>query len=165
MNQKEYSNKNRFHKGLEEIGKDVAPLFKRLFRAVKTFVLAHPNKTAIIMFMVIVLNIAVLLVSIYRKENSLQANGYSAVMKNLKNKKLSLATNETTNQSGIGSFFEMRKIRDSLQYLMNKTISTKEDTLCFIRLYKRYSLIDPSIADALKEINNKKQDSIHLKIK
>lgn len=163
MKQKEYSKKQKFFNGVKEIYGDLYPLFKKLLHPVKNFLLTHPKRTAIIMFSIILLNTVLLFIIIHHKSTSKQAISYSSIIKNFKNKNTSLNVNAAGEHISIGSLFEIKNIRDSLEYLMRKKAQTKEDTLCFIRLYKRYRLIDPSIADALKELKKKKKDSLHLK--
>ena len=162
MNRKEYSNKNKFTEGIKEAGKDLYPLFKKIINPVKHFMLSNPVRTATIMFSILLLNTALLFFIIYRKTTSKQPVSYTAVIKNFKKKKAFRDASGMDNHISMGSLFEIKNIRDSLEYLMNKKVQTKEDTLCFIRLYKRYRRIDPSIVNALKELKKKKTDSLHL---
>jgi hypothetical protein len=150
MNRKEYSNQTRLQKGLEEIRNDMAPLFKRMFHSVKKNVLSNSKRTATLMFAILLLNIALLFIIISRKNNPAQKSSYSFIFKSFRsfrNNNKSFNPKETDNKFGLSTFFEIKNIRDSLEYIMHKKNQTKEDTLCFIRLYKKFSLIDPSIAE------------------
>jgi hypothetical protein len=163
MKQKEYSDKSRLQKGVEEIYNDLYPLYKRSIRTAKRFLLSNPKKTATTMFVILLLNTALLFIIIYRKNDSAPRGSYAGVIKSFKNKNLILYPKGKDDNIGLGSLLEIKNIRDSLEYLMQKKEQSKEDTLCFIRLYKRYSLIDPSLAQAMKELKRKKTDSSNLK--
>lgn len=164
MNRKEYSDKHSFTGGLKEAAKDLYPLVKKAVNPVKRLLLAYPQRAATIMFAVLLLNTALLFFIVYRKTTTKQPSGYAAVIKTIKNKKILINTNgNLSDNMSIGTWIEIKNIRDSLEYLMHKKVQTKEDTLCFMRLYKRYSLVDPSITHALKELKRKKQDSLHSK--
>ena len=162
MSQKDYSKKQRFLNGVKEIYGDLYPLFKKLLYPVKNFWVTRPKRTAVIMFSILLFNTVLLFCTIHLKNTTKHSISYSSIIKNFKNKNTPLDATGTEEHISLGSLFEIKNIKDSLEYLMHKKVPAKEDTLCFIRLYKRYSRIDPSIVNAMKELKKKKPDSLHL---
>lgn len=47
------------------------------------------------------------------------------------------------------NYQQVSALKDSLEYLMNKTNRNAEDTLLFIRIFERYARLDPAFAKAI----------------
>jgi hypothetical protein len=120
---------------------ELKPVYQKSYNTFKQVVEKKPYKTLGIMITISVINLSVLLFMSYR--SSSVDLGFSK-MNFSKIKSSTLSTPGPTNVPfTFENYFQIKKLKDSLDYLMSKKPLSKNDTLLFIRICQQYSKLDP----------------------
>jgi len=119
---------------------------------------AHPVASLVMMFTIVLLNIAALFV--FTDSFKSVSFSYRTIKSNLKD------DGKSINDMGIPFTFknyrEMISIQDTLQYLANKPNRTASDTAILLRLFDKMEKIDPQFFNKIKQLQHEK-DSVFRK--
>lgn len=141
MKQKKSFRDNEFVAKMAATLEELKPVYQKSYNTFKQFAEKKPYKTLGIMITFSVINLSVLILMSYRR---LPVNSGFSKVNFTKLKSSALSTPEPTDVPfTFENYFEMRKLKDSLDYLMSKKPLLKKDTLLFIRICQQYSKLDP----------------------
>lgn len=143
MKQKNYSNSS-----FSSNGHSKTTWLSRYMVKGSAIVMRKPKKAIIGMVAFATFNFALMVFLVNRKPAP------SLLPKNSKQQ------TETVNQQGvdfsISNYMKIKKLKDSLDYLIKKGTLTKEDSLLFLRIAGEYSRLDPQFGEAVNKALHKK---------
>ncbi len=138
---------NEFVAKLATTLEELQPVYQRSYSTFRRFVEKKPYRTLGWMIAFAAANLSVLIFMSYKKTPV--EPGFSKVkFTTLKSSALS-ASQSTGAAFTFGNFIEMKRMKDSLDYLLSKKILSKNDTLLFIRICQQYSKLDPHFKQKL----------------
>ena len=147
MKQKRYFKDNEFVAKTAATLEELKPVYQKSYNSFKRFAEKKPYKTLGWMITVAVINLSVLIFMSYRKSPA--DSGFSK-MNFTKLRSSALSTPQPTGVPfTFENYFEMKKMKDSLDYLMSKKPLSRNDTLLFIRICQQYSKLDPHFKQKL----------------
>lgn len=128
---------------------ELKPVYQKSYNTFKQVVERKPYKTLGVMITISVVNLSVLFFMPY---SSSSVNSGISQMNFTKLKSSALSTPEPTNVPfTFENYFQMKKLKDSLDYLMSKKPLSKNDTLLFIRICQQYSKLDPQFKQIIQK--------------
>lgn len=120
---------------------ELKPIYQRSYSSFKGFAERKPYRTLGCMIGIAIINLAVLIYMSYRRMP--EDPGFSKITFS-KLKSDALANRQAADVPfTFSNYMEMKKLKDSLDYLMSQKRLSKKDTLLFIRICQQYSKLDP----------------------
>lgn len=141
MKQKRSFKDNEFVAKMATTLEELQPVYQRSFNSFRRFVEKKPYRSLVWMIAVAVANLLVLIFMSYKKT---PVEPCFSKINFTKLKSDALPASQTTGVAfTFENFFEMKRMKDSLDYLLSKKPLSKNDTLLFIRICQKYSKLDP----------------------
>lgn len=125
----------------ESLKKDLGPIVNKIRLPVAGAAKKHPKRTFAIMIAIIIANMALLF--FFTDDLNFENNhkgfdfNFSEIIPKFKDP---LPQNQV--DFSWKNFWTVKKIKDSMEYIMNKKHLSRQDTLLFIRLSERFSKVD-----------------------
>ena len=148
MNPKNYFDRPWIKNGMMKHAEKMSPLYLWCYLWFKGQVQQRPKLTLLIMLIIVALNFTIMLYVV----NTRKAPSFTEGLR----KGSKMITNPASHINGgpefsLGNYFRISKLKDSLEYYMNKKHKTTEDTLAVIKIFKAYQKMDPTLFKALHE--------------
>lgn len=148
MNPKNYFDRPGIKNGMLKHAEKMSPLYQRYFLWFKGWVQQRPKLILLIMLLIVALNFTVMLYVVNTRKAPSLTEGLRKGSK--------MITNPASHINGgpefsLGNYFRISKLKDSLEYYMNKKHKTTEDTLAVIRIFEAYQKMDPALFKVFHE--------------
>jgi len=128
-----------------------------LFDRIKEWMNLHPRKTVIALMVILFVNfLGVLIYTVltYEKVDTIEQQTAREDHNDRDNIGLIEQEMPRGNTLMFDEFRKVSKLKDSLEMLMEKGITTREDTLLFLRIVEQYRKVDPTIDEDFKKIDS-----------
>jgi hypothetical protein len=132
---------------LEELKKDLGPVYKKKAAIFKQFVKANPIQVLIFMFVFVLANIGVL----FFFTRQYKANSFHYTDLKLKHDGTANVDEVPDIPFTWDNYSRLSSIKDTLEYLMNKPSLSQNDTLIFLRITSAIEKLDPDFVKKLKQ--------------
>lgn len=129
---------------------------RKLFNNVNSYAVNNKKRFILILLSIVVVNFLVAMYFNYRSLSSTNSSIdtlLSAQPKNLGFDDSKDVSGHIDDDISVIDYYRLTKLQDTLQTLMNTGLKTSKDTATFLRIYKEFEKIDPSIKDDIKSIN------------
>lgn len=129
---------------------------KKLFNNINNYAVNNRKRFVLILLSIVIVNFCVALFYNYKSltsTNSSLDTLLDAKPKNFDAESSNNISNPIDDDISLIDYYRITKLQDTLQNLINKGLRTPSDTATFLRIYKEFEKIDPSIKDDIQSIN------------